>query len=446
VSFSELNDAGRDGSLDLCSNDSSVDLFDSLEGTPQLGGAWSPALSSGTGVFDPTIDPSGVYTYTVLNAGSICPEDSATVNVTIVPLPTAGNDSTLILCTDDVRLVDLFDSLNGSPDTGGTWSPALNSGTGLFDPTIDIAGIYTYTVNSTQCNLTDDAALTVTIENVPTAAGLTMTVDDIICFDTDVVVNIAGANQLADGDYTINYELSGVNILLNSTTISISGGNSVFTIPLTLLPNTGLTILTLSELFFIDGSCTADTSLIDSIEIFILDVSTPQLTGDGSFCELDNPTIADLNANIIDSEDIIWYDQPNNGTPYSDTDLLLNGVTYYAALLAESGCESTIRLEVTVTLDDCALELIIPDGFSPNGDTINDDFHIINLNELYPNFKLSFYNRYGNILYEGDISSQRWDGTSRNSTTVLPVGVYFYILEFNDGSRDPIQGRVYLSQ
>jgi gliding motility-associated-like protein len=447
VSFTNLNDAGSDGSINLCSNNAPVDLFDTLQGTPQTGGTWSPALNSGTGIFDPTIDNAGVYTYTISNTGSLCPEDSATVTITIIPPPNAGNDGTLILCADDVSLVDLFDSLGGSPDSGGTWSPALNSGTGVFDPTIDVAGIYTYTVSSTQCNLTDDTTITVTIEDVPDALGLTMTVDEIICFNTDVVVNITGANQLTDGDYTINYELSGANVSQNTTTISISGGNSFFTIPLVLLPNTGATLLTLTELFFINGSCSADTSLVDPIEILVPDIPTPQLVNaGGSFCEFDNPTIADLNTNIIESGNIIWYDQPNDGTAYSDSDLLVNGVTYYASIQAASGCESTIRLEVTVTLNDCVLELIIPDGFSPNGDTINDDFHIINLNELYPDFKLSFYNRYGNIIYEGNITSQRWDGTSRNSNTVLPVGVYFYILEFNDGTRDPIQGRVYLSQ
>jgi hypothetical protein len=29
---------------------------------------------------------------------------------------------------------------------------------------------------------------------------------------------------------------------------------------------------------------------------------------------------------------------------------------------------------------------------------------------------------------------------------VLPTGVYFYVIEFNDGARKPLQGRVYLSR
>ncbi|MBC2844755.1 gliding motility-associated C-terminal domain-containing protein [Winogradskyella flava] len=447
VSFSGVNDAGTDGTLDICSNDTPVDLFDSLGGTPQAGGSWSPVLNSGTGIFDPNIDSGGIYTYTVSNSASDCPAASANVTVTVIPPPNAGTDATLDICVDDTTIIDLFDSLGGTPDSGGTWSPALASGTGIFDPNVDTAGIYTYTVNSTICNLTDDASVTVAIGNVPNAIGLNMSIDGITCFGEDITVNINGANQLADGDYDIVYELSGDNVDTNSITITITGGSASFTIPASSLQNTGSTILRITELYFVGEFCSADTTVISPIEIFILDIATPQITSDGGdFCEFDDPTVADLTANITSSGAIIWYDSPTGGTIYSETDALEDGVTYYASLSSESGCESTIRLAITVTFIDCVLELIIPDGFSPNGDTINDDFHIVNLNELYPNFKLTIYNRYGNVLYEGDISSERWNGTSRKSDKVVPVGVYFYILEFNDGTRKPLQGRVYLNR
>lgn len=447
VSFSDLNDAGDDGSIELCSNDSPVDLFDSLDGTPQVGGFWTPTLTSNTGIFDPSVDPAGVYVYTISNEGSLCPDDSASVTVTIRPLPNAGDDGILDLCIDETSTVNLFDSLIGTPDSGGTWSPALNSGTGIFDPTIDAPGIYTYTVTSTECNLSDEATVNVTIGNIPDATGLTLTVDSFVCFANDVVVDINGATQLADGNYTIAYDLTGANTSSNTFTITITSGSTTFTVPQNLLPNPGITILTLTELYFEGEFCSADTSSINTIEIIIPDIPTPVISADGAdFCEFDDPTIANLTENITSPGTIIWYNMPNGGIAYSESELLQDGVTYYASTQAESGCESTIRLAVTVTFIDCILELIIPDGFSPNGDNINDDFHIVNLNELYPNFKLSIYNRYGNILYEGDITSNRWDGTSKKSGKILPVGVYFFILEFNDGIRSPLQGRVYLSR
>ncbi|WP_276975838.1 gliding motility-associated C-terminal domain-containing protein, partial [Flavobacterium filum] len=103
----------------------------------------------------------------------------------------------------------------------------------------------------------------------------------------------------------------------------------------------------------------------------------------------------------------------------------------------------------TVELKDCT-EIIIPDGFSPNNDGINDSFVIKNLRELYPNFTLEIFNRYGNILYKGNAASSDWDGTSDKGIQIggnkLPVGVYFFIINFNDGNRKPLQGRVYLSR
>ncbi|WP_299124147.1 gliding motility-associated C-terminal domain-containing protein [uncultured Winogradskyella sp.] len=450
VIIDQPNDAGSDGLIELCSNGSAVDLFDSLGGTPQLGGTWSPALTSGTGIFDPTLDSSGTYVYTVSGGVSTCPAAIANVTVSIVVPPNAGIDSTLNLCIDDLESVDLFESLGGTPEGGGTWSPALNSGTGIFDPNIDVQGIYTYTVNSAECGLTASANVTVIINDLPDASGLEMSIEDnVIClgFPEDVVVDITGANQLPDGDYTIVYLLTEANVSLNTTAITISGGNSSFIVAQNLLPNPGITLVTLSQLFFIGQTCSAVTDFIEPAKILVEEVATPQIIDNGGeLCEEDIPTIANLTANIIDSEIIIWYDEPVGGNSHSDSEVLEDGQTYYASIQSENGCESTIRLEVTVSLIECIGDLLIPDGFSPNGDSINDVFDILFLDDLYPKFKLSIYNRYGNILYEGDINSPKWDGTWKNNDTLLPVGVYFYILEFNDGEREPLQGRVYLSR
>ena len=447
VTVAELNDAGNDGTVELCSNDSTIDLFDNLTGTPQTGGIWSPSLTSGTGIFDPSIDSAGIYVYTVSGSTTSCPEATASITVTILELPNAGSDNTINLCADDVTSIDLFDSLGGTPDTGGTWLPALNSGTGVFDPTIDTAGIYTYTVNSVECNLTDEANITVTITDIPDPSGLVMAVDESICLGSDVLVTITGANLLADGDYSIVYQLTEANTSLNTTSITVTGGNSSFVISQNLLPNPGTTNVTLTQIFILGQTCSGDTTSIDFIKIFVIDAPIPQITDNGGeFCSEDNPTIADLTNNIIDTDTIIWYDLSEGGNAYTSSEILQDGEVYYASIQRENGCESRIRLEVTVSLISCIGELLIPDGFSPNGDSINDVFDILFLDDLYPNFKLSIYNRYGNILYEGVINSPKWDGTWSNNDTLLPVGVYFYILEFNDGEREPLQGRVYLSR
>ena len=51
-----------------------------------------------------------------------------------------------MVCGSDPAF-DIFPMLAGA-DPGGTWSPPLNSGTSIFDPGIDPAGTYTYTVTN----------------------------------------------------------------------------------------------------------------------------------------------------------------------------------------------------------------------------------------------------------------------------------------------------------
>ena len=160
----EAPTAGEDAVLGLCSSiNYTIDLFAELGGNPDSGGTWSPALSSGTGIFDPNVDSEGVYTYTVRSNNS-CPDDSATVTITVVPEPNAGTDGILDICSTN-ETTDLFLSLGGSPDVGGTWSPALASGTGEFDPSVDADGLYTYTVGGiSPCS---SASATVNVTTTP---------------------------------------------------------------------------------------------------------------------------------------------------------------------------------------------------------------------------------------------------------------------------------------
>ena len=70
----------------------------------------------------------------------------------------------------------------------------------------------------------------------------------------------------------------------------------------------------------------------------------------------------------------MWYDVPTGGQVAKCTDLLKMGIPItepYVRLLVVS----IIRVEVIVDLNKCD-DVLIPDGFSPNGDKINDEFVI----------------------------------------------------------------------
>ena len=208
--------AGEDGNIEICINSTSVDLFDSLTGTPDTGGVWTPSLTSGTGMFDPSIDTAGIYTYTVTNG--VCGSDTSEVNVTIDVLPNAGEDGNIEICINSTS-VDLFDSLTGTPDTGGVWTPSLTSGTGMFDPSIDTAGIYTYTVTIGVCG-SDTSEVNVKIINVTPISDYEIKIKEfssnnslevIISSNLEYEFSLDGINyqssnifnNLVGGDYTV---------------------------------------------------------------------------------------------------------------------------------------------------------------------------------------------------------------------------------------------------
>ena len=97
---------------------------------------------------------------------------------------------------------------------------------------------------------------------------------------------------------------------------------------------------------------------------------------------------------------------------------------------------------------------IVPNGFSPNGDGVNDTLVVPALSE-YPNFKMEIYDRWGGKVWEysrkGSLTPQWWDGYSQNSLTLnkgelMPAGTYFYVIEFNKNNRKRETGWVYLNK
>jgi len=95
----------------------------------------------------------------------------------------------------------------------------------------------------------------------------------------------------------------------------------------------------------------------------------------------------------------------------------------------------------------------IPSGFSPNGDNQNEEFIINQLSE-FPNFTMEVYDRWGNIVYEysnnGRAEPLWWDGFSTGSRTLnkgqkVPVGTYYYVIEYNQDGRRPVSGWVYIN-
>lgn len=77
---------------------------------------------------------------------------------------------------------------------------------------------------------------------------------------------------------------------------------------------------------------------------------------------------------------------------------------------------------------------IIYNAVSPNNDGLNDLFFIKGLRNIFLNFHLEVYNRWGRLLWTGNNNTPDWNGKAENSIDGerVPSGTYYYILHLND--------------
>ncbi|MBL7951228.1 MAG: gliding motility-associated C-terminal domain-containing protein [Flavobacteriales bacterium] len=138
--------------------------------------SWSPT----TGLSDPTISNPMVYTTsatmyvvsTYINGHPVCNAQDS-VFVDIDPGLNPGVDSLVVLCATPPSY-QLIDLLGGTPDDGGTWTDANgNEVANVFDPQVDPAGTYTYTlVTPLGCTGTADVDIYILPASDPSCCGV----------------------------------------------------------------------------------------------------------------------------------------------------------------------------------------------------------------------------------------------------------------------------------
>lgn len=403
---------GTNGAIAFCPSDAPADLFASLGGTPDAGGTWTPALTSGSGMFDPAVDPAGTYTYSVNSCGGA--PLTADVVVTINPAPNAGTDGAITFCDDD-PVTDLFASLSGGPDGGGTWSPAMASGTGNFDPASDPAGTYTYTVTNSCGSSTANVVVTVN-SCAPPAAGFTIS-DTLICFGE--CIQFTDTSSFSPTSWFWDFGGAAdpdTSILQHPSICPDTVG--VFTITLTATNANGSTMATSNITIVVQPTLVAlpDTTINMNTDAFVSATGTP-VGGDYSWDggDLDCPTC-----------------QSNYTSPLVDTE-------YIVEYLTPEGCLARDTMMVFVLFEDI---VDVPNGFSPNSDGKNDILLVKGEGIVAMNFVI--HNRYGQQVFKSDSQDVGWDGTFKGKPE--NPGVFAWYLEYTliDGSTNLKKGNVTL--
>ncbi len=205
--YSGFGSEPRDTNVTICSN-VTTDLLEAIDGNPETGGTWTPALASGGDIFDPNIDLPGTYNYSYV---ATCANISVDITVAIQQAPNAGTNNTIDVCSTDPQ-IDLFSLLGNNVAVGGVWSPAMASGSGIYDPSIDADGIYTYTIESD--GICDEISSNITItKNTPPAI---FTISNYEICDDDLDGNDS------NGFATFNLSTKTTEVLGGQTNVTVS--------------------------------------------------------------------------------------------------------------------------------------------------------------------------------------------------------------------------------
>ena len=355
------------------------------------------------------------------------------------PTPANGNTDSLAvgLCAGDWT-VTVTDSVGC--DTTATWTitepPALSL---VVDSMFD-----------SSCNTAQDGAIYVTVTGgTPgyayawTGPGFTSVQEDISglfpgtytlvvtdafnCSDTLVVDVQALASVVANAGPDVS-ECEGFVVVLDGTA-SVGAGLFEWSEPGgTVLgndPQLALNGLATGTYDFVltvsDGPCSDQ----DTVTVTVLGAPSADAGPDQTIFLDETATLGGTPTGPVGSL-YTWspdslLDDPASANPVADPPLT---TWFVVTVTAPNGCISIDSVLVTVIP-----EVVIPTGFTPNGDGYNDTW-IIDFVELFPDIEVEVYSRWGELLFQSVGYQQPWDG--RYEGGMVPVGTYYYVVKLND--------------
>jgi gliding motility-associated-like protein len=302
--------------------------------------------------------------------------------------------------------------------------------TALITPTTD--GIVTVDVAADVAN---DAAT-----NGNTAATQFSILYDATAPDMPVVVNIddytcpGTTTTTADNTLVFNGTAeadASVEVFVNSTSVgtttATSAGNWTFDYTSVTLADATYTVTATAK------DAATNTSAASSAFIIIIDTIDTDDDGNPDFCDQD-----DDNDGVLDADDNSYLPNPDQADSNN------NGIGD-----VQEDCDNDGTLNYYDTDNTTCQEGIVMKkkyGFSPNGDGINDTWTIENI-QLYPNNVVNIYNRSGKIVFTMKGYDNSFNGFSNktSSNKKLPVGAYYFTVEFNTPGAKPAKGWIYIN-
>ncbi|MEO6174872.1 MAG: gliding motility-associated C-terminal domain-containing protein [Flavobacterium circumlabens] len=340
--------------------------------------------------------PENALTNITLNGGTATSVCSPTGTITL-----ATSLSGTPALTNPIYYWYSFDGTTSQLIPGETTSQLIVNG---LTP-----GTYTYYVGVSSTEFCETAAADrkqITLTILPPSGTNDISVADIaVCHDVPGVLTPT-ASTLTNPVFTWYFDANKTQPITNGLVVS----GLTYAISATgVLTVTGLTRAVSPITYFVavasDATCENIAGTLQSATIIVNDPATPTTTDTTQdFCLVDAPTFASIQTN---ETNVVWYSIANGGTPIPATTALTSG-TYYAALLdAATGCESSVRLLVTISVTDPA---------TPTTIDTTQDFCLVNA----PTFA-SIQTNQPNVVWYSAANG----GAPIPATTALTSGTYY---------------------
>lgn len=378
-------------------------------------GVWSVISGSAT-LNTPTLANTGVTNLTIGNtvfqwlvSSGVCPATSSEMTITVVDVASpavVGANQTI--CSNTTMLSAI------SPSSGtGFWT--VLSGTGsvaaIAIPSTMVSGVGTgtnsflWTVSNGVCPPSYDT-LFVVVDAMP--ANAYASVDQTICIASATMGAIS--TTIGSGWWNV---VSGSGIFLDSTVNntridSLAPGKNVF------------------RWSVVNGVC---PQTFDEVNVW------RELPPDSVFAGSDQRVeipVADLSATTPSLGIGYWQILQGSGI-FEDDSSAITRITGLAQ--GDNRLRWSVKKGVCpVTTSDLVIylePLKIPNGFSPNGDGINDTFTIPGV-DYYEHAELSVFNRWGGMVYHNLSYKNDWIGTSMNLEPLVDDTYFFTLIISSD--------------
>jgi gliding motility-associated-like protein len=336
------------------------------------------------------------YTVTGTDANGCISQQTTTVTVNALPMVNATSPS---VCQGS------FTIITASGATTYTWSTTQTGNSISVSPVSNTS----YTVLGTDANgCVGQYVTSVTVHPTPT-----VTVNNSsVCIGNPAILSASGAST-----YTWTPAATGSSITVNPTTntsYSVIGTDANGCIS-----NVAISNVTVNPLPTAAFSPSVLTGQAPATVVF-----TNQSTGAAPLLNYWNFANGDSSATQNPSE---TYSLPG---------------TYNVILTITdaNGCKDTAGAIIVV--NDVPVIVIIPNVFSPNGDSINDVFYITATG--ISNFNCKIYDRWGIFLYEWSDVKGGWDGKNNSNGKEVTDGTYYFILSYSDNKSKPFTKQGYL--